>query len=306
MNIAHFNVDSLMKPFLTGPQVEEALTPQSVQSLPDYQHIQGISIKYSSTITEEILQLMPELKVVVTRSVGTDHLDLEMLKARSIAVFNIPDYGSFNIAEFAVGMLIAGARNIVQSNAETHTGKFDYSNFPGLSIKGKTVGVVGTGKIGIEFIKRIHSFEPRIIAFDAFPNEDRAKEYGYTNVPIEEIWKQSDFISLHVPLLDSTRHLISDSSISQMKDGVVLVNTARGEVIDTDALVRNISKFKCVCLDVVEGEKEFSADNPLLTFKNIIITPHIGFLTDASVQSICQQTNDILFRALQGNLTGKL
>lgn len=306
MKIAHFNVDVLIKPFLTGPVIEDALTPDVVQALPNYTEIEGISIKYSSTVSEDIIALLPALKVVVTRSVGIDHLDLALLKKHNIAVFNIPDYGSYNIAEFAVGMLIAGARNIVTGNQETHQGIFDYSHFPGLSIKGKTIGVVGTGKIGIEFIKRMSSFEARIIAFDAFPNQERAEEYGFTYVSLDELWQQSDFISLHVPLLDSTRHLISDESISRMKDGVVLVNTARGEVIDTQALERNITKFKSICLDVVEGENEFGKEHSLLKYSNVIVTPHIGFLSDASLDSIGTQTNDTLERALQGDLTGQL
>ena len=294
MNRAHFNVDTLIQPYLEGPKYTEPATIELIQKHPELKDLEGLSVSHATHIHPELLAQMPHLKVVVTRSVGTDHLDLNLLKSKGITVFNIPDYGSYNIAEFAVGLLLAGARHIVDSDKDTHNGNFSFIPFMGSSLKGKTVGVVGTGRIGIEFIKRIASFEVTIIAFDAYPNEKNAETYGFTYVSKEELWKKSDFISLHVPLMDSTRYLVNEEAISLMKKDIVLVNTARGEIIDTNALIKHIEKFKYICLDVVEGEEQFSKDHPLLAYKNVIITPHNSFVSD--------KVNERLFGLILENL----
>jgi len=132
-----------------------------------------------------------------------------------------------------------------------------------------------------------------VVAFDVYKNEKAQKELGYEYVELGELAKKSDVISLHAPLLESTHHMIDASIISSMKDGVVLINTARGELIDTEALLDSISKFRWVGLDVLEGEKEFSKEHPLLKFENVVITPHLAFYSDASVKKIAEETLNI-------------
>ena len=189
---------------------------------------------------------------------------------------------------------MAGARNIVQANQEVHQGRFNYENFLGTSFKGKTLGIIGTGKIGLELIRLVKNFGLRVICYDVIKNEKANKELGFTYVALEYLLKNSDFISIHVPLFPSTVHLIGEREIKLMKNNIVLVNTSRGEIIDTKSLVKNIKKFKAVCLDVVEGEKSFSKKHILLKHENIIITPHIGFYTDDSIKEIARQTENYI------------
>lgn len=288
MKIVHFDVDNELKKYLKG----------EVYSYPLHEHlhtkdksrIDGITIKTGSNANAKILSQFHSLKLLITRTVGTDHIDLEYCRENGIEVKNIVDYGAFNIAEHVFALLLSGTKNILATQSEIRSGKFTYKGHLGVALKKKTLGVVGTGRIGLEVIKRANAFEMTVIAHDVYKNEEARKELGYSYVGIEELAQKSDVITLHAPLLASTRHMIDASIIEKMKEGVVLINTARGELIDTDALVKNILKFHWVGLDVLEGEKSFSKDHPLLQFDNIVITPHVAFYSDASVKKIAEET----------------
>jgi lactate dehydrogenase-like 2-hydroxyacid dehydrogenase len=300
MKTAHFDVDKEIKKYLTGLLFTFSLTSENLKKISDRKNIKIITIKSQSVITNKILAYFPNLELIITRTVGVDHIDLEACKKRNINIKNIPDYGASNIAEHALALLTNGSRNIVQANKEVHTGKFDYRNFLGISFKNKTLGVIGTGKIGLELIKLMQNFGLNIICYDIFKNEKASKDLNFKYVELDNLLKNSDFISIHVPLFPSTNHLIGEKEIKLIKDNVVLVNTSRGEIIDTKSLTKNIKKFKAVCLDVIEGEKTFNKTNPLLKYNNVVITPHIGFYTDDSVKNIGQITkkyiNDYLIK----------
>ena len=180
-----------------------------------------------------------------------------------------------------------------------------YGDFLGVSLKAKTLGVVGTGKIGLAFMRLVKPFDLTILAYDVFKNEKAVQEIGFKYVALEELLQNSDFISLHVPFLPETKHMIGDKEIKQMKDKVILVNTARGAVIDTKALLKNISKFKAVALDVLEEEQKFNKNHPLLKYDNVIITPHIAFFTDDSVRRIAKETETIIQKFKEGNKEGR-
>jgi len=290
MNKAHFNVDRNIKHLLSYPQYSYSLSEVNLRKIPHKKKLAIVSIKSQSTITRNVLNNLPALKCLITRTVGTDHIDLIACKERAILVKNIPDYGSYNIAEHALALLLSGARNIVQANHEVHDGHFDYSNFLGVLLQGKTVGVMGTGRIGLELIKLLKAFKVEIIAYDIIQNIQAAKEFSFSYVPLNVLLKKSDFISIHIPLLPSTHHLIGEKEMKVMKEGVVLVNTSRGEIINTKSLIEYIKKCKAVCLDVVEEEKNFPRNNPLLAYNNVIITPHIAFYTDDSIKTIAEKT----------------
>ncbi len=130
------------------------------------------------------------------------------------------------------------------------------------------------------------SFELKIIAYDIFPNKKAENNLGYKYISLNKLLKTSDFISLHLPLLKETRRMIGEREIKLMKEGAILINTARGEIIDTEALIKYIKKFRAVCLDVIKEEQNFSKDNPLLKYDNVIITPHIGFYTDEAIKKL--------------------
>lgn len=294
-NILHFDVDESLKPYLpTGEILPISLNEGTVKEVSNAEEVEVITIKSQSQITEKVLVAFPRLKLIIARTVGVDNVDIESCKKKQIALYHISDYGNYNVGEHALALLLAGARNIPQANSQVHTGKFSYANFLGVGIHGKTVGVIGTGRIGVAFIKLLMGFDVKIVAYDTFKNEAAQKQYGFTYVPLPELLSQSDIISLHVPLLPETKHMLGEKEFEMMKDGAIIVNAARGALVDTSALMKYIHKFHAVCLDVLEGEGNFDATNPILKFNNVIITPHIGFYTDDSVKRIGAQTVQII------------
>lgn len=294
MKIIHFDVDSEIKKYLSGKLLSFSLTLDSLEKVVKKENIEIITFKSQSVINEKILSEFPKLKLIITRTVGVDHVDLTACEKRKIIVKNIPDYGASNIAEHALALLMAGARNIIQANEKVHQGKFNYENFLGTSFKGKTLGIIGTGKIGLELLKIVKGFYLKIIGYDVVKNKKATKELNFSYVSLENLLKNSDLISIHVPFLKSTFHLIGEKEIGLIKKGAILVNTSRGEIIDTQALIKQVKKFKAVCLDVVEDEKNFTKNHLLLKYKNVIITPHIGFYTDESIKEIARQTENYI------------
>lgn len=304
MKIVHFDVDEYLDPYLSGEKRERPL--QDADKKLNYSKIEAVSIKSLSKIDAKTLAPFQILKLIITRTVGTDHIDLEYCKEKGIAVYHILDYGSFNIAEHTFALMLSGARNIVSSQKEIHKGEFSYAHHLGVSLKGKTLGVVGTGRIGLEVIRRALAFEMNIVAYDVYQNEQARKELGFQYVSLEELAQVSDIITIHAPLLESTKHMINDAVIKEMKDGVILINTARGGLIDTNALIGTIKKFRFVGLDVIEKEDAFSKNHPLLSCDNVVITPHIAFFSDASVKKIAEETERLLKNYEQGNEDGKV
>lgn len=305
-HIIHLDVDNNLKPHLKGTLYHFPLLENYLDKIPNKNIIAAISFKTQSTMNPHLLEHFPNLKLLITRTAGVDHINLNACKERKIAVYNIPDYGAHNIAEHALALLLAGAKNIVTANQQTHQGKFSYEDFLSLSLNNKTLGVIGTGKIGLELIKMSKGFNMTILAFDVFKNDQAAREIGFTYVTLDKLLKNSDFISLHVPLLPQTKHMIARSELKKMKHGAVLVNTSRGAIIDEKALIEHIKKFKAVCLDVLEEEKSFSKNHPLLKFDNVIITPHIAFYSDETVKTISRETLENIKRFEQGDKTNRV
>lgn len=246
-----------------------------------------LCIMIDSKCTAESLKKCPNLKLIVTRTVGYDHIDLRYCARKGIKVCNVPDYGSHVIAEHVFALLLSSIRNVLKGETRTAHQKFSWKGLKGVALKGKTLGVIGTGKIGLN-VCRIGSlgFLMNVIAYDINKNNKKALEYHFKYVDsLDEIWKNADIISLHIPLFPETRHLINEKTIKKMKDGVVLINTARGGLIDTKALVKTIKagKFSDVALDVIEHETNIKQDKALLKLPNVIITPHIAFYADDSI-----------------------
>lgn len=249
-----------------------------------------ISCRTKSKFSKEVIDKFSNLKLIATRTVGVDHIELEYCKSKNILVNNVPDYGSDVVAEHVFGLLLAGTRNILKAYKKVKKGEFNFKNLKGYSLNGKVLGVVGTGKIGEEVIKRAKGFGMEIIAFDVAKKEELVKNFDVRYVGLDELYKESDIITLHVPLLEQTKHMIDNESISKMKNGVILINAARGELIKTEELIKNIKKFYFVGLDVLEDENSFSKENKLLKFKNVLITPHIGFYSAESLKKTYEIT----------------
>ncbi len=273
-----------------------------------------ISIFVSSHITEEILDCLPNLKLIVTRSVGMDHIQLDACEKRNIKVFNIPDYGPQSIAEFTFALLLALVKRLPDAMDKTKKGIFSWKGLTGIELKDKVFGIIGTGRIGRYVAKIAKGFNMKVIAYDLFPNIDIAKEIGYEYVDMETLLKTSDIISLHVNLTKENYHMIGKREFEIMKKGVIILNVSRGALIDTEALIDAIKNGKVAYagLDVMEYEKELKheleylkkenpeitkgllLDNILMKLQNqtsrVIVTPHIAFNTKEALQRIREET----------------
>jgi D-lactate dehydrogenase len=237
-------------------------------------------------VTREVFERLPDLKLIVTRSVGYDHIDLEEAKRRGIPVCNVPDYGAHMIAEHAFGLLLAVARNVVRGDHRyRHERLFSDQGFQGVELYGKTLGVIGTGRIGQHAIRIASGFGMRVLAHDVVENEAAASELGFAYAPLEEVLAESHAVSLHCALNVSTHHLIDARRLAGMRPGAILVNTARGAVVDTQALKEALRSGHLggAGLDVLEDERDTYHDFEGL---NVVVTPHLGWYTDGAVQRI--------------------
>jgi len=256
-----------------------------------------------SKFTADVVKALPQLKLICTRSVGFNHIDLEACKAQGITVCNVPDYGSHVIAEHAFAMLLSALRRITEAKQQVQEGNFDYHGLRGMALMGKTIGIVGTGKIGINTAKIAHGFGMQILAADKCRVVELETHFGVKYVEFEELLEKSDIISLHVPLLPETTHLINEQALEKMKPGVIIINTARGELIDSTALLKalDIGKVSHALLDVLEHEKDFQWNEKLINHPNVLVTPHIAFYAEESTQKMYKES----FIAIDAWLEGK-
>ena len=205
-----------------------------------------------------------------------------------IHVVHVPAYSPYAVAEHAIALLLTSVRRIHKAYNRTREFNFSLNGLTGFDFHGKTVGVVGTGKIGRIFIDICRGFGMNVIAYDLFP----AKDSGIDYVSLEELLEQSDIISLHCPLTDGTRHMINAEAIGKMKKGVVIVNTSRGALIDAEALLEGIKarKIGAACLDVYEEEADVFFEDRLISMPNVIVTSHQAFLTEEALNNIAETT----------------
>jgi D-lactate dehydrogenase len=247
-----------------------------------------ISVFITTKLTSDILTQLPHLKLLCTRSVGYDHIDINYCDEHGITVCNVPDYGSHVIAEHVFALLLGTMRHITEGHRRVKEGLFDYHGLRGMALQGKTLGVVGTGKIGRKVVKIAHGFGMKIIAYDVFKVQELCDEFGLEYVELPQLLEQSDVITLHAPSLPATKHMINAETIAHMKNGVVLVNTARGSLIDTEALIAALDsgKIRTALLDVLENEANVKQDNRLIQHPSVVTTPHIAFYADDSVHTM--------------------
>ncbi|NMC36219.1 hypothetical protein GYA49_04190 [Candidatus Beckwithbacteria bacterium] len=288
--IAHFDVDQNLKSYLEFQTYPFSLSPNYFPQIENATSLELVSIKSQSQINEEVLHHLPNLKMIITRTVGTNHVDQELCQKRNIKIATLPNYGSQVVAEHALGLLLCGARNIVFANKDCQNGQFAYQNFLGSSLFGKTIGVIGMGKIGQALTKLLQPFGMQVLAYDIYQDQKIAQQLGFSYKPLKQLLKTADFIVICASLNGETQHLLNLETLALIKEGAVLVNIARGEIIDTKALLKYHTKFKAICLDVVDNEAHFDKTNQLLSLKNIVLTPHIAFYSDKTIKTIGEQT----------------
>ncbi|MEW6305111.1 MAG: 2-hydroxyacid dehydrogenase [Verrucomicrobiota bacterium] len=244
------------------------------------------------------------VKLIALRCAGFNNVDLRVAKDLALPVVRVPEYSPFAVAEHAVALMQVLNRKIHRAYGRVREGNFSLDGLVGFDVRGKTVGVIGTGKIGRVFAQIMHGFGCSLLAFDAQPDESLVKETGITYVKLPQLLAESDVISLHVPLTPKTHHLIDDAAISQMKKGAMIINTSRGGLIDTKAMLKALKSghVSAAGLDVYEEEEAvFFQDLSgqviqddvlarLLTFPNVIITSHQAFLTNEALSNIATMT----------------
>ena len=243
-------------------------------------------------LTADVLDGCPHLDLIVTRSSGYDHIDLDAARARGITVCNVPDYGAHMIAEHAFGLMLAVARNVCRGNRRyRQRRRFDDTGLGGVELYGKTLGVIGTGRIGRHSVRIGKGFGMKLVAFDVMPDTSLAAELGYDYRPMREVLAVSDFITIHVPFLESTRYLINAEALAHVKPGAILVNTSRGGIVDTAALKDALAsgRLRGAGLDVLEDERSVYHD---FGETNVVVTPHLGWYTEEARDRITQISLD--------------
>ncbi|MGE5329008.1 MAG: NAD(P)-dependent oxidoreductase [Deltaproteobacteria bacterium] len=289
--------------------------------LSEYADSQVISVFVHSNITRDMIQKMPDLKFIATRSTGFEHIDLEACKERSIKVSNVPFYGENTVAEHTFALILCLSRNIHKTYVRTINNNFSLTNLQGFDLKGKTLGVIGAGKIGLHVIRMAKGFGMEVLAFDVIKNSFMAEILGFEYADIEYILRNSDVISLHAPLNKSTYHLINKNNINIIKKGAVIVNTSRGGLIEAEALLEALDNgiIAGAGLDVFEGEeylfeegcklredysddvkKLVSQNCSLLHRENVVITPHNAFNSLEAVDRIFNTTIDNINKFVSG------
>ncbi|MDP2175207.1 MAG: 2-hydroxyacid dehydrogenase [Bacteroidota bacterium] len=311
MKIAFFSIFGFDKPFfekLKSEQHEmvffnEQLNKCTAQLAKGFD---AIALFTSDTVNEDVLRLLHNygVKYIALRSVGFDHVDLQTASELNIRVANVPEYSPYAIAEHTVAMILALNRKLILADNRVKRHDFSLGGLTGFDLNGKTVGIIGTGKIGSVLTKILNGFSCHLIAYDICEVESLKTNYGLKYTSLDELCQTSDIISLNLPLNKDTKHLINAHQIAMMKNGVMLINTARGGIVDTQAVIDAIKsgKIGSYGMDVYEFEKGVfffdKSETPLqddtlallTTFSNVLITSHQAFLTNEALEGIAKTT----------------
>ncbi len=310
MNIVYFFKEDAEEAYMQEKLAAHEVTflKGSVGDHPEHRDDRAeiLSVFVDSVVGGAEMDRFPSLKHIVTRSTGFDHIDIQEAKSRGITVSYVPGYGENTVAEFTFALLLTVSRKLHESIAKVREdGLFSQAGLRGFDLRGKTIGVLGTGRIGAHVIRMAKGFEMEVIAFDAYPNEALAKDYGFSYASFEDVLRVSDIVTIHLPYMEATHHIINKGNIDLMKRGSVLINTARGGLVETEALVRGLKEgiLSGVGLDVLEEEgyiedetkllfashpnesslKTTLANHYLIEHPHAIITPHNAFNTDEAI-----------------------
>ena len=298
-------------------------TPEEVtaESLGPVRDATVLSVFIRSRVTRGVLDQLPSLRAVATRSTGYDHIDLAACRERGVVVSNVPTYGENTVAEHTFGLILALSRKIHQAYVRTVQGNFSLEGLRGFDLKGRTLGVVGTGHIGLHVIRIGRGFGMEVLASDLRQQPLLAEVLGFAYVSLEELLERSDIVSLHVPYLPATHHLLNRERMARMKRGSLLINTAPGGLVDTDALLWALDEgiIAGTGLDVLEGEELMAEEqlllgqnvateklqaalrgHLLLRRENVVFTPHIAFDSEEAIHRILDTTVENVRAALTG------
>ncbi|MFA6502899.1 MAG: NAD(P)-dependent oxidoreductase [Candidatus Paceibacterota bacterium] len=303
MNIHFFGVHEWEKSYLEGrahelfdaTELQFSAERLSEDTAPAASDAECVSIFVDSKMTKAVIDRFPRLQLIATRSTGYDMVDMEYAKAKGITVANVPSYGEHTVAEFTFALMLALSRKLYDCIIRTkELGRFDYEGLTGFDLREKTLGVIGTGRIGVQVIALAKAFGMKVVAHDVFLKPELAASLGFTYVPLDELLATSDIVTLHVPASPNGGYLVGTDELQKMKSTAYLINTSRGSLVDTQALVAALGggKLAGAALDVLEDEvsltKEGLMQHPLHAFPNVIITPHTAFNTKEAIERILE------------------
>lgn len=263
----------------------------------------GLITRGSIKITRETMRISPRLKVVGVHGIGCDHVDLVAAKELGITVCNTPDALTVTVAEMCIALTMALLRNIVSADKAVRNNEWKrkYSDLIGVELAGKKVGIIGLGRIGISTAKRMQAFDAEILYWSRTRKPESEEQFGFRWRELDKLVKESDIISMHIPSTPETKHIIGAKEIEAMKDGVYIINTARGKVINEEALINALKKgkVKAAALDVFENEP-LSTDSPLCSMDNVILTPHLGASNIEGMQRMAVQVAEGVLKTITG------
>ncbi|WP_170370175.1 phosphoglycerate dehydrogenase [Ruegeria arenilitoris] len=249
----------------------------------------GLAIRSATKVTEKILEKADKLKVIGRAGIGTDNIDKDAASKKGVIVMNTPFGNMITTAEHAIAMMFAVARQIPEANASTHAGKWEKSKFMGVELTNKTLGVIGAGNIGGIVCDRAQGLKMKVIAYDPYLGQEKADKMGVEKVEVDELLARADFITLHVPLTDQTRNILSRENLAKTKKGVRIINCARGGLVDEEALAELIKSGHVAGAGFDVFSEEPAKENPLFGLPNVVCTPHLGAATTEAQENVALQ-----------------
>lgn len=281
-------------------EVIEKTNLSESELLEDIQQYDALLVRSQTKVTKEVFDAAGRLKVVARAGVGVDNIDLDAATKNGVIVVNAPDGNTISAAEHTFAMMMSVARCIPQAHQSLTSGKWERKTFKGVEFKGKALGIIGLGRIGVEVAKRAKAFQMRVVAYDPFLSEEKASKMGVEKASLIGALETADFITVHTPLLKETYHLIGPKQFGLMKKGVRIVNCARGGIIDEEALFEAIQNKKVagVGLDVFENEPP--EDHPLVGLPEVVVTPHLGASTKEAQENVAVDVSHEVIRILRG------
>lgn len=335
MKIVYFDVENYEENFLkmnNDNKYMYFLEPKPLNDMTpikdEYKDADIISVFTTSRVNKTVLEQFKNLKLIALRSVGFNHIDIDYCKEHNIAVVNSPNYGNITVAEFALALLLDVCRRLTISYTEYKAGNICPENLIGTELHGKTIGIVGLGAIGSAFAAIAHGLNMKILAYDIVQKEELKQKYDVQYVDFEILLKNSDFISIHAPLTKENYHMFDEDSFKKMKPTAILINTGRGELIDTKALYEALmtKQIAGAGLDVLEKEETISdldyiiglnrldkftlertiINSQLFKLPNVIITPHTAYNSIEAIRRILNTTMDNINKFASGNLQNQI
>ncbi len=325
MRIAFFELEDweeeYLKKKLNDHQLKFSIEKLSLENALQIKDFDAVSIFIYSKIDEQIIREIPNLKLITTRSTGFDHIDLEACKKQGITICNVPSYGENTVAEHTFALILSLSRNMCKACIRRFEQDFSIEGLEGFDLKGKTIGVIGTGQIGLHVIRIAKGFGMNVVAYDVHQNKLLSEVLGFEYVSLENLLASSDVITLHVPYIKATHHLMNKDTFKLVKKGAILINTARGSIVDTEALIEALDNkiLAGAGLDVFEGEEVIKEekqllyepknlevlaslvkDHILLSKDNVVFTPHIAFYSKEALERILETTVENIVAFVSG------